>query len=47
MNYIELFSTIRNCNYYRQFDKSKKLYEKYNCLIPKENAYLQNKFLNL
>lgn len=46
MNYIELFSMIRNYNYYRQFDKSKKIYEKFNQLIPKNNIYLQNKFLN-
>lgn len=46
MNYIELFSMIRNYNYYRQFNKSKKLYEDYNYLIPKDNVYLKNKFLN-
>ena len=46
MNYMEVFSMIRNYNYHKQFDKSKLLYEKYYYLIPKYDVYLQNKFLN-
>lgn len=46
MNYLEIFLTMQNLNYHKQFDRSKKIYEKYSSFIPKEDVYLQNKFLN-
>ena len=45
MNFFEMFLTMQDLNYNKQFKESKMIYEKYNNLIPND-TYLQNRFLN-
>ena len=46
MNFFEMFLTMQNLNYHKQFDKSKLIYERYNNLMPHNDVYLQNRLLN-
>ncbi len=46
MNFFEMFLTMQDLNYNKQFEKSKMVYEKYIDLVPKDDTYLQNRFLN-
>ena len=45
-NYMETIINMQMYNHFGQYSMSKKIYEKYHSLIPKDNLYLHNKCLN-
>ncbi|MGE4385483.1 MAG: radical SAM protein [Endomicrobiaceae bacterium] len=46
INYIEALASMQMYNYYGEYDKAKRIYEKYGNIIPSEDAYLKNRALN-